>query len=387
MTATAGPRPVLYLHSSAGRYGADRQLTAMVRGLDHGSFRALVVLAEDGPLVADLRDVGAEVIVRPLAVLRRELMSPAGLARVTASFAADAGGLGRLARLRDVALVHTNTSVTLGGAATARIARIPHVWHVREIYTGFDRWWPAYRRLLLSADALPCVSEAVREQFDGAQRAERAQVVPDGLALDIEPVARTEARAALDLPQDAFVVAMLGRISAWKGQEVLVDALAEPPLADDPGALAVLAGSAWRDDPRLMRELWARARAHGVSERVRLPGFVDRVGLLYGAADVVVVPSTRPDPLPNAALEAAAAGCCVVAADHGGLREILDGGRTGVLVPPGDAGALARTLVELRDDPQRRARLGALAREDARSRFGSAALSERLQELYAELVA
>jgi hypothetical protein len=80
--------------------------------------------------------------VRPLAVLRRSLMSPNGIGRVVASWAADAGGLGRLARSRDVALVHTNTSVTLGGAAAARVAGVPHVWHVREIYAGFERWFP-----------------------------------------------------------------------------------------------------------------------------------------------------------------------------------------------------------------------------------------------------
>jgi glycosyltransferase involved in cell wall biosynthesis len=380
-------RPVLYLHSSAGRYGADRQLAAIVGGLDRASFRAIVVLAEDGPLVGDLRDLGAEVLVRPLAVLRRELMSAAGLARVGASFAADAGGLGRLARLHDVALVHTNTSVTLGGAATARIARVPHVWHVREIYAGFDRWWPTYRRLLLSADALPCVSEAVRAQFHGAPRDGRAEVVPDGLALDLPAVDRDEARRRLGLDPDAFVVALLGRLSRWKGQAVLVEALGRAPLARDGRTVAVLAGAAWREDPRLPEELRGRAAALGVEDQLRLPGFVDDVAALYAAADVVAVPSTQPDPLPNAALEAAAAGCCVVAADHGGLREILRNGTTGLLVPPGDPGALAEALGALRDDPGRRARLGAAARADVRARFGPAALGERLQDLYARLVA
>jgi hypothetical protein len=101
------------------------------------------VLPEHGELACDLRARGVEVLVRPLAVMRRSLMSPSGVGRVAAAWAADAGGLGRVARSRGVALVHTNTSVTLGGAAAARVAGIPHVWHVREIYAGFERWWPA----------------------------------------------------------------------------------------------------------------------------------------------------------------------------------------------------------------------------------------------------
>ena len=84
---------------------------------------------------------------------------------------------------------------------------------------------------------------------------------------------------------------------------------------------------------------------------------------------MICVPSTQPDPLPNAALEAAAAGCCVVAADHGGLPEILRDGATGVLVTPGDPAALAAALAGLRDDPAQRELLGAAAAADVRERF------------------
>ena len=111
---------MLYLHSSAGRYGADRQLALLATGLDPARYRPLVVLAMDGELREDLQAAGVEVLVRPLAVLRRAAMSPAGLAGIAAALARDAGGLARLARRRDVALIHTNTSVTLGGAAASR---------------------------------------------------------------------------------------------------------------------------------------------------------------------------------------------------------------------------------------------------------------------------
>jgi glycosyltransferase involved in cell wall biosynthesis len=316
------------------------------------------------------------VIVRPLAVVRRELVSPAGLGRLAAAWAADAGGLGRVARARGAALVHTNTSVTLGGAAAARIAGVPHVWHVREIYTAFARWWPAYRRLLLTADALPCVSAATAAQFPSL-----AEVVPDGLGLVPDRAPREQARAALGVDPEAFTVAVLGRLSAWKGQEVLVDAIARLP-----GAVALVAGDAWRGEQFRARELAGRAEALGAGDRVHLLGFRDDVGTVLGAADVVAVPSTGPDPLPNSALEAAAAGSCVVASAHGGLPEILRDGETGVLVPPGDAEALAAALADLRDDPGRRAALGAAAARDVRERFAPERLLERVQDLYDRLL-
>lgn len=341
-----------------------------------------MVLPDHGELAADLRAHGIEVLVRPLAVLRRALMSPAGVGRVAASWAADAGGLGRLARSRGVALVHTNTSVTLGGAAAARLAGVPHVWHVREIYAGFERWWPGYRRLLLTADALPCVSEATASQFDGAPE---ARVLHDGLAIVPGRAPRDAARAELGLPADAFVVAVLGRISGWKGQDVLVKALAQEPLRDRDDVVALVAGEPWRGEQRHLRELHESATRLGVGDRLRHVGFRSDVENVYGAADVVAVPSKQPDPLPNAALEAAAAGCCVVAARHGGLPEILTDGRTGILVEPGSEEELARALAYLADHPERREALGAAAAADVGERFSTARMLDEVQAMYDRL--
>lgn len=337
------------------------------------------MLPEQGELAADLRAADIEVLVRPLAVLRRSLMSPRGVTRVGAAWAADAGGLGRLARSRNVALVHSNTSVTLGGAAAARVAGVPHVWHVREIYAGFERWFPAYRRLLLTADALPCVSRTTCEQFGGAPA---ALTLHDGLAYPPERAPRAEARAELGLPADAFVVAALGRISGWKGQDLLVRALAQLPE----NAIALVAGDAWRGEERHVRELRELATSIGVGGRTRLTGVLDRPSVAFGAADVVAVPSKQPDPFPNSALEAAAAGCCVVGADHGGIPEIIEDGVTGVLVAPNDAHALATTLDELFHDPQRRQRLGAAAAEATNARFTSERMLGELQSLYDRLL-
>jgi glycosyltransferase involved in cell wall biosynthesis len=124
------------------------------------------------------------------------------------------------------------------------------------------------------------------------------------------------------------------------------------------------------------------ARELGVEDRVRLVGFRADVDTVYGAADLVAVPSTEPDPLPGAAIEAAAAGCAVVASAHGGLPEILHDGVTGRLVAPRDPAALARVAAELLDDAPARERLGAAAARDVRSRFAAAAHLERIQALY-----
>ncbi len=329
----------------------------------------------------ELERAGVEVITRPLSVLRRELMNPAGLASLTRTLAHDARALRALIHRRGVALVHSNTSVVLGGAAAAAAARVPHVWHVREIYSRFGRTWPAYRRILETAASLPCVSTAAASQF-GASR--RVRVLRDGLAIDPRRAPRPEARAALGLDPEAPVVAVLGRISDWKGQDVLVRALAEAPLRDR-GAVGVLAGEPWPGAEERLERVLSLADRLGVRDRLRLLGFRDDVENVYGAADVVAVPSTGPDPLPGAAIEAAAAGCAVVASANGGLPEIIRDGQTGRLISPRDASALALATAELIDDPMAAARLGAAAAADVRKRFAARRLLDDVQALYDEL--
>lgn len=340
----------------------------------------LVVLPEEGELAGDLRAAGVEVIVRRLAVLRRSMLSVTGVAGTAAAWAGDGATLARLARARDVALVHSNTSVTLGGAPAARLAGVPHVWHVREIYADFARGFPALRRLLLSAQALPCVSDAVRAQFAGAPQ---AVTLHDGVTVPPAPGDRVAARAALGLPAEAFVVAVLGRIAAWKGQDVLLRALAQLPG----DAVALVAGAPWPGDEARLAELHDLVTALRLGDRVRFAGLLGDPRPAYSAADVVAVPSTLPDPFPNAALEAAASGCCVVASAHGGVTEMLADRRTGVLVTPGDVDALADALAALHGDPARRAALGAAAAADVAQRFTTARMLGELQALYDRLLA
>jgi glycosyltransferase involved in cell wall biosynthesis len=341
------------------------------------------VLPDDtGPLASDLAKLGVEVIARPLAVLRRGGLTAAGLSRLSGRLMADTAGLARHIRKRQVELVHSNTSVVLSGAGAARAAGIPHVWHVREIYSQWSRLFPVHRRLLASADALPCVSVATSLQFG---RGENVRVIHDGLAITPSRSQRSAARTRLGLPQDSPVVAVVGRISDWKGQDQLVRALATPGLSRR-GTIGLVAGDVWPGAESRRDAIVSLAAELGVSDRLVFGGFIDRISDVYGAADVIAVPSTAPDPLPGAALEAAAAGCAVVAAAHGGLPEIISDRRTGRLVPPGDAEALAAALAELIDTPRLRATLGSEASRDVRKRFAPERLIASLQALYTELV-
>jgi glycosyltransferase involved in cell wall biosynthesis len=380
------PRTVLMLHGSAAGYGADRQLLALATGLDPGRYRPVVVLPEPGRIGGALAEAGIELHCIEMATLRRNLLTGRGAAVTTARLARDRFRVARLAKERGAAIVHTNTAIVLGGQSVASATGAAHVLHVREIFAGEHtrghRLWPLLRRRLLRADALICVSDAAAGQFGDSAR---TRVIHDGLAAKPALVERPTARRILDLPADAPVVAMVARISDWKGQHVLAEALALDPLAST-GAIGVIAGDAAPGQKRFARRLVGLREQLSLGGRLRLLGFREDVGTVLGAADIFAAPSTYPDSFPNAILEAAVAGLPVVGSrDGGGLAEIARDGETGLLVPPNDAQALAEGLAELLRDPERARSMGAAAEEEVSVRFSEERMLDAVQACYDEV--
>jgi glycosyltransferase involved in cell wall biosynthesis len=165
---------------------------------------------------------------------------------------------------------------------------------------------------------------------------------------------------------------------------VLVRALAEPALKSR-GVIGLIAGDPWPGAEDRLQRVVALADKLAVLDRLRFVGFRDDVETIYGACDLIAVPSTAPDPLPGAAIEAAAAGCPVIASDAGGLAEIIDDTRTGRLFPAGDGATLAQLVAELLDDHLQRERLASGAARVVRERFAPARLVAGVQGLYDEL--
>jgi glycosyltransferase involved in cell wall biosynthesis len=131
--------------------------------------------------------------------------------------------------------------------------------------------------------------------------------------------------------------------------------------------------------------LLAIASACGVEDRVVLHGLAPDPRPLHAGIDIFVHPSET-EGLPNAVLEAAAAGLPIVATDAGGTREIVIDGTTGLLVPVGDGAALGAAIMKLVDDPDLRANLGSAARRHAEETFGMSRFVAETAALYERLV-
>jgi glycosyltransferase involved in cell wall biosynthesis len=256
---------------------------------------------------------------------------------------------------------------------------VPCVWHVRDRIDADSLPRPAVAFVRALARRLPSVIVAnsastlasLRLPAGGTQ----GVVIPDPLpdAFFVAPPAA---------PRDEPMVGLVGRLAPWKGQHVFLDAFARAFPAD--GARARIVGDALFGEDGYRDSLHDQAVQLGIADRVEFRGFRPDVRAELAALDVLVHASVQPEPFGQVVVEGMAAGLAVIATDAGGPAEIVDRGRDGILVPPGDVEALAAGLRSLVEDPARRDELGRRARISA-TRFRADAVVPRFVELYDDL--
>ena len=195
------------------------------------------------------------------------------------------------------------------------------------------------------------------------------------------PREQRAARGRLGIGQDERVVLFVGRIEPFKGPDLLLRSLASIPERRD--ARVLLVGGA--EEERSVEWLKGIAEGLGLSDRLDWRHAVPQSELpdYYAAATVCVVPS-RHETFGLAALEAMACGAPVVASNVGGLRGLVADGETGLLVPAGDASALASALSDLLGHPARARRMGAAGLERSRG-YSWARTASDLLRVYEEL--
>jgi glycosyltransferase involved in cell wall biosynthesis len=236
------------------------------------------------------------------------------------------------------------------------------------------------RRVWRGASGVVTTTAGIRDSFvEAFGPRQRVGVVPNGC--DPPPMA-VPAPSADDPPRVVYA----GQLYPWKGVDVLVEAMARVPRA----RLVILGGLEGERDLQRVRAL---VRAHGLEGRTEMPGLVphERVGEELARAAAVVVPvlrtaMTERHTSPLKAFEALAAGRPLVISDLPSSREIVRDGETALLVPPGDAAALAAALLRLLGDPDLARRLGESGWREAAS-FSWAARAAKLRALFAELTA
>jgi glycosyltransferase involved in cell wall biosynthesis len=383
---------LLFVHASADLYGSDIILLQLVAGLDPDRFEAIVVVPYRGPLVPYLEEAGAEVLVHPgLPVVRRQHLNAAGLFRLAVSSLGTARWISGLIRRRDVALVHNSTlAASLAGLA-ARVAGRPQIFHVQEIIVRPRIVAAALATLSSAASTLVVAnSRATAEHYRGSRLATSSapiRVIPNGVdEARLRKTPDASLRSLVGAGPRETVFTLVGRVNRLKGHRVFFEA-AERLAAEFERARFLVVGDSFAGQERLSEEVDRRIESSDKlrGRAVRIP-HVARVGDVYEASDVVVVPSTEPESFGLVAAEAMAAGLPVIASRIGALPEVVDHGRTGILVDPGEATSLLEAMRKLCLSPALRAEMGSAGRARFERHYRVAGHAEEFNRTYDQLL-
>ncbi len=343
--------------------------------------RALVASA-GGRLEMELSERGGESVRMPLDTKNPLVMG------------ANAGRLERLILQESVSLVHVRSRAPAFSAIrAARQAGVPVVTTYHGVYNAkfaLKRW---YNGIMTRGDLTIANSEFTRDHLirEHGTNPERVVAISRGVDLSkfslqaVEPARVAKLRAAWRIAPDEprLIVLLAGRLTRWKGQTLLIEALAARKAEtrqDD--VLLVLAGD---DQGRVdyRKELENLVIEKGVADAVRIVGHVDDMPAAYLLADAAAAPSLDPEAFGRTAVEPQAMGRPVLAADHGAVRETVAHGETGWRVKPGEVGAWATALSTLVNaGPASRAAMGEAGRSRVRNDYSLERMTDRTLEVY-----
>ena len=373
---------VLAVIASSGIGGAEQAFLSVLKGLDRRRFDVWVACHGAGPLLADYRRHATGVssldllnifnlrTVIELARLMRQVRCQMVLSSMwTADVLAGLGAVVAGVPLR-VSTVQGEHFHVDGVRGLRRIRRTMLSYGFRGIYRAFDH--------------VIAVSQSMADDLATRQglRVDRARITVIHNGIELPGSQRPSdgvTKEQLGVPSRAPLVMTVANFLPNKGHQWLIHAMPEV-LARAPEAVFALVGDG-PERPKIAR--WIDQA--GVGSRVRLLGSRSDACALMAVSDVVVIPSAWAEGTPLAIMEALALGKPVVSTRLGGIPEILEDGRNGLLVPPRDSQALAKAILRLLLDPEFAAGLGKAGQQTAQTRFTDQRMVQRTQALYLQL--
>ncbi len=328
--------------------GAENDVLRLARGLSQRGHR-VVIGAEGQALLEAAYEAG---------LLSERL--PA--ARIGNAFAGAVPPISRLCRAHEIEVINAHsiwTTAQAGLAVRFGAKRIPVVTTVHNVHDRRNDLL-AYPVLRYLADGVVFVSRYEQERLEGRWGRKLGRVLPSGIPVpELESVEPIDLTARHGIARDARVIGFVGRLSSHKA---VGDAIAALERLPERTVLCVVGSGP--EEPALRNEVARRK----LGARVVFVGWQDNVNAYLRSFSLLVLPSRR-EALPVVLRQAGAVELPVVAADVGGVSEIVAHDRTGLLYPAGDIDALARTLQSLLDAPERARELGRRARRFVAKRF------------------
>jgi len=402
---------ILYIEPASTPGGSVVSLYYLVRGMNRSHYQPVVLLSPDNPWVERFRALGVEVLTQGVyqrssdtSAMRRakqalisrgpergrwsqRLYRFAGFCwRFLRQTWPQSQTIARLVRQERIDLVHTNWRIGCDhpGIIGARLASVPCVAHMRafEQLNSFDR---ALSRLIAT---FICISRALEENLraQGAHMRESVVVYngldPADLVADDDPA---KVKGEFGFDPEAPVVAVIGRLDRWKGQDHFIKAMSQV-VRNVPKVRALIVGDPEPYCLDYFEELQSLVESLGLSGRVIFAGHRSDVPRLMRALTVLVHSSSEPEPFGRVIIEGMAVGLPVVATRAGAVPEIIEDGVSGILVPPRDPNAMAEAVISLLRDPQRVSSIGKAARRRVEELFTVQQYLAGVEQVYQQVL-
>jgi glycosyltransferase involved in cell wall biosynthesis len=393
---------VVYLNPCGQMGGGEMSLMDVLVSIRAAepTWQFCLVLGEDGPLVAQAKEAGVQVVVAPFppALARLGDSGSGPLKALWSCLQAAAGTIRYLLQLRGVLrelqpdIVHTNGFKMHVLGAWAHPESAPVIWHVRDYISARPvmkrllRWHAGRAKAAIGnsvsvADDVRKVCGPQLETLCVYNAIDLKRYSPTGEKIDLDSLAGLE-----PAPSGTVRVGLAATLAHWKGHTVFLRALARLPR-DLPYRAYVIGGAIYQTEnsQRTLDELRALAAELGIGAKVGFTGYLPDTAKAMRALDVLVHASTQPEPFGRVIAEGMACGRAVICSNAGGAAELITDGEDALAHPPGDEVALAARIAELVRDPALRERLGRAGRITAERRFERSRLAEQLIPLYCRL--
>ena len=345
---------ILLLHSSSDLYGASKIFLQTAQVLKAQGHTCHVVVSANGPLVDKLKQDNIPVTVINLGIIRRKYFTPLGILNRVSKWSKANDLLNKYIQQNGIELVYANTTAVLLGAYIAHKNKIKHVWHVHEIiekpkFLFFAIQWIMKRYTSI----IICVSKAVQNHWskNAPSLLSKMQVIYNGIG-PVEKSTEATFRTQYQIPEDAIVIGMAGRVHYWKGQQYflqIADQLLKYSTESNQAKplYFIITGDAFPGYEYLVAEMQDFIKKNNLGGRIFYTGFEDKMDKFYSSIDLLILPSQLPDPLPTVVLEAMQYGIPVAATAQGGALEMIAENETGIFIPINNIETAADKIFEL----------------------------------------
>ena len=344
---------ILFIHQSAELYGSDKTLLLLLKNLDKNKFKPVVLLPFDGPLKEALENENIEVVIAPVLKLYRKLFTPKNLIGFFKDIKAAFKIVNELHKKHQFTLIYSNTLAVLLGIMFAWKNNIKHLWHVHEIIEKPSLFKKAFVGLLsLKSNTHIVYNSQATKVFWELNKSiiNKGVVIWNGIEIYTPESSTSELfdiRKNLFLAQpNEIILALVGRISRWKGQMILLDAF-NNLVQKNENIKLVFVGAPPPNQEKFQEDLEERIASFKLNDKVLIIPFQNEIHKIWQAIDIAVVPSTEPEPFGMVAIEAMLAHKPIVGSNHGGLTEIIENNATGFLVTPNSVQDLVIALEKL----------------------------------------